>query len=79
MANLFNQQAFEATLGNELHEAMRKAAEPILQRALAEMEQRMREQLGAMLVGFVTTSYNLERDGRNLLIRVHLGKNEVQK
>lgn len=74
MASIFNDQAFHALLGRELHGGMLKAAEPIVQKALQDAETAIRKQVAAMVVGMVESSYSLEREGRLLTIRVQLGK-----
>lgn len=74
MASLFNQEAFREMVGNGLNEGLLKAAEPIVERALQEIEAEMRRKLAAMLIGMIEHSYNMERNGSDIVVRVALGK-----
>ena len=76
MARLIDEAAFKEEMGSLLHKGMMEAAEPIIQEVLQVAEREMRAKLAAMLVGYIESSYSMERDGRNLLIRVQLGKGE---
>lgn len=46
------------------------AAEPVIQEAMKEIESRMREKLGSIVVGMLDTSINVCRDEREIRITV---------
>jgi hypothetical protein len=77
MADFINEELFAKQIRTLLNEEMTKAAEPLLKKAVADIEAEMRKRLAAMLVGVLDTSYSAERDGRVMAIRVALGKGAV--
>jgi len=57
-------------LGKELNEALRKAAEPILQKAMKDIEQEMREKMASRLLAFIENNFIVERMGHDIRIVV---------
>jgi hypothetical protein len=76
MANFINEELFARQMTEALNAEMLRAAEPLLQTALQNIEVEMRKRLAAMVVGALDTSYRVERDGREIAIRVAMGKSE---
>jgi hypothetical protein len=64
----------EATLLKTLNAQMLEAAQPALDKAMAEVEEAMRKRLAEMVVNLVRTSYSAYRDGQDLMIRVNFDK-----
>lgn len=77
IAELVSAQVLAEHLGKTLREGMLKAAEPIVQRALKDVEQEMRNQLAAMIAGQLEHGYSMERFGQELRISVHLLRAEL--
>jgi hypothetical protein len=67
---IINQDAFLTMLREKLTAGMMQAAEPVIQKALAEAEKAMRERLGSMVIGLLEHSYDVMRDGSDLRILV---------
>lgn len=63
---------FETQLKTLLNENMLAAAEPILQRALTEIEKRMRTQLATNIVQLIETDYSIVRQGN--IVQISVGK-----
>lgn len=57
-------------LRHDCKERMIKAAEPVIQEAMKEVEARLREKLGSIVIGMLDSSINAFRDGRDLRITV---------
>lgn len=57
-------------LKDQLNEQMTRAAEPLLQKALKEMEEVMRKRLAQVLVEHIESSFSMQRMGRDLVITV---------
>lgn len=70
MASIINEQAFIDHYHAALNEAMMKAAEPIIEEALAEVERTMREKLAASLISVMDTNVSFETFGRELRILI---------
>lgn len=74
MAQIINTDAFLNQLQAGLHAEMMAAAEPLLEKALDQMRAEMRKRLAAMLVGYLETTYSVERNHDMLYIKVALAK-----
>ena len=70
MATIINPKAFEESMLVPLNNAMLEAAEPIVQKALKEMEVRMRKQLASNLISFITQNFSVESFQDQILIRI---------
>lgn len=68
----FNVEAFTAALRRDMNRQLQAAAEPIIQQAVADAEQAMRQQLGSMVVGLIEHTMTIERVGPDLRILVKL-------
>jgi len=66
----FNAEAVQDNLLRKLGDELKDVAEPILQKAMQDMERAMRKRLAECVVGLIQTDYNLSRDGRDLHIKV---------
>lgn len=73
--SMINQEAFLATMKEQINAAMIKAAEPIIQAALAEVEKKMRETLAQHVLARIEHAvdvrtfsdrivFEIRRDGR---------------
>lgn len=67
---LVNQDAFLKMFGEELNGAMLKAAEPLIQKTLADIEKKMRETLAAKLIGVVKNDYSIETRSDRIVIEL---------
>lgn len=54
----------------QLNEQMIEVAEPILQKALLDIELKMREKLGATIIQYIDSAMDIERMGTNLRITI---------
>ena len=70
MATIINPKAFEESMLVPLNNAMLEAAEPIVQKALKEMEVRMRKQLASNLISFISQNFSVESFQDQILIRI---------
>jgi len=69
-SGIINTDAFIKELGSKLNESMTKAAEPIIQRALQDIEVEMRKQLANNLIGFIDSNMSFERFGSDIRILI---------
>lgn len=72
MASIINDELFAQQMRQVLNDEMLRAAEPVLQKALKDIETEMRKKLAALVVGVVDRSYRLSRDGQSIVIRVDM-------
>ena len=68
--SLINVDQFTKILFKELNADMTAAAEPILKKALAEIEKKMREELAQKLISFIQNDFAVERMGHDIRILV---------
>lgn len=73
MDSPFDDKSLLSDFSVVLREQMLKAAEPIIQKALADVEKEMRQRLAEMIVGTIRHSYSAERFGTDLRITVAMG------
>jgi len=76
--SMINIESFKKNLGVTLTKEMLEAAEPILQKALSDMEHAMRKDLARMVTGMIESSYDISQNGTLLLIRVQLAGKEIK-
>lgn len=72
MASIFRDQEVSELIKRLLNQELIAAAEPIIQKAVAEFEKEVRKKLAVRLVGMVDESYSMEQHGRTLTIRVQM-------
>ena len=65
---LIQQQTFLDMFGKELKAAMESAAEPIIKKAIADMEYKMRERMAANLIATIKTSLCVNTFGNEVQI-----------
>jgi 2-keto-3-deoxy-6-phosphogluconate aldolase len=70
MASILNGESVEKVLREAINEEMIKAAEPVLKKALAEIEVTMRERMAACIISYIEQSFIMERCGTDLRIVV---------
>ena len=70
IGNLINHETFQKMMADQLNDGMREAAEPVIAKALEEIERTMRKQLASMVVALVDRSIQIDRQGENLRIVV---------
>lgn len=70
MISIVNEQALHALLKEKLNQDMLAAAEPIIQKALADIEHEMRRAIVPRLVSMIEANVDLYRDNRDLVIRI---------
>lgn len=68
--SLINEEYVNTVLRQQMNEAMVKAAKPILDKALKEMELVMQKQLGSMVIGFLDTHMEVETMGHSIRILI---------
>lgn len=68
MAIVLREADISEILGKELNDAMLKAAEPILQQAMKDIEQEMRAKMASRLLAFIESNFAVERMGHDLRI-----------
>lgn len=74
MASILNEAALSKLLLKDLNEAMLKAAEPILQKALKDIERQMRERMTAMLISYLEENLTIDRLGHDIRIMIKQAK-----
>ncbi len=70
MTQIISKEYVEKMLFDEINKQMKEAAEPVLQRALAEIEKQMRERMARMLIAHIESDFSVERMGADLRITV---------
>lgn len=70
MSLIINEQALLNLLREKLNADMPEAAEPIIQKALADIEQEMRRAIVPRLVSVLEGNLDMYRDRRDLVIRI---------
>lgn len=55
---------------HDCKEGMIPAAEPVIQEAMKEIEARLREKLGSIVIAMLDQSFDVMRDGKDLRITV---------
>lgn len=70
MSLIINEQALLNLLREKLNADMLKAAEPIIQQALADIEEEMRRAIVPRLVSVLEGNLDMYRDRRDLVIRL---------
>ena len=65
---LLNLDGFKSMFYAGLNSAMMEAAEPIIEKALDEIEVAMRERLGQKLIGVIDSDFSMERMGTDIRI-----------
>ncbi|HEY1127948.1 MAG TPA: hypothetical protein VGF12_00970 [Roseateles sp.] len=70
---LLNAENTLGALKAQINVELTKAAEPVIQRALAEIEAEMRKKLAANLVALIDRSYSMTTYGDVLTISVNRG------
>lgn len=76
---MVNEQVFFKQFQEVLNEDMKKAAEPILQSALAEIEKRMRKELASNIVKFIEGNYSVMKRQHEIVITVNTEANKLFK
>lgn len=66
--------SFLRSLQEEMNRQMLAAAEPVIQKAVQEVERAMRQRLGAMVIGLIEKSVEVDRFGPDLRILVKQAK-----
>lgn len=75
--NMINDDEFERVYFKNLNDAMTESAEPIIQKALADIERQMREKLAQALISIIKNDFNIQRNGRDLMIIVKQAENRI--
>lgn len=68
--SLINVEAFRETLHEDLNQSMMEAAEPILQKALKDIEVKMRERMAALIIARIQRDFNVSLRGEEISITV---------
>jgi len=72
LAPLIDCDSFNRNLALSIGEQLKAAAEPLILKALQDVETHLRLRPAEMVCGMVQTEYNVQRDGRDLRITVKL-------
>lgn len=78
MAIVLRAEDVSDILGRELKVSMLQAAEPILQKALKDIEQQMREKMASRLISFIENDFVVERMGHDIRIVVKQAHKEAK-
>lgn len=70
-SSFISEKAMVDALRARLNNDMLKAAEPVLQEALAKVEREMRASLAKNVVALIESTVDVYRDGRYLMIRIN--------
>jgi len=70
MAQIISQEYVEKILFEAINKQMKEAAEPVLQKALADIEKQMRERMAAMLISHIQSEFSVRTMGHDLQITV---------
>lgn len=73
MATFINEKAFVAEFSELLKKEMMRAAEPIIQKALLDIQQQMRTRLASVILS-ASDFYSVETMGREIRIIVRMEK-----
>lgn len=74
-STFINEDRLLEHLRQECKQDMIAAAEPAIQTAMKEIETRLREKLGSIVISMIDSSFDVMRDGKNLRITViHRGE-----
>lgn len=68
--DLINSDAAIELLRRKMNIEMMTAAEPVIKKALEDIEITMRRKLGAMIIATINSSFSVERYGNDLRILV---------
>ena len=71
VSGMIDHDKFAAEFGVILKEKMLEAAQPILDKAMKDVEYELRKSLGGFVIGFIESSYSVERYGSEIRISVH--------
>jgi hypothetical protein len=69
-STFINEDRLLEHLRHDCKERMISAAEPVIQEAMKEIEARLREKLGSIVIAMLDMSFDVLRDGKNLRITV---------
>lgn len=59
-----------AFMRNECKEQLISACEPIIQEAMKQIETTLRKQIGSIVIGMISTNFNVMRQGQDIAITV---------
>lgn len=68
--SLINVDVFNELVGKYLDEEMKNAAQPILDKALQDIENKMRERMASMTIAFIKNDITIDRMGQDIRIIV---------
>ncbi len=72
--NILDREEFSRFFKEELNASMSRVAEPILEKALEDMERTMREQMAQKLISLIENDFVVERMGHDIRITVRQAK-----
>lgn len=75
MTTHVTQESTNNEIGITLKRIITQKAEPMIQKALGEMEQELREKVAEFAVGLIQNDYVIERLGTDLRILIREGAN----
>lgn len=74
--NIFNPPVVKNLLLQQMNAELLEIAEPILQEALAKMEQRMRDRIASRCISMLSENLDMNMDGTVLRIQLHQAKSK---
>lgn len=77
IGSFINDDLFIKFLRKKCKAKMIAAAEPVINEAMKEIESKLREALGSIIVGSIDSSFDIFRDGRDLRITVFNTRKDV--
>jgi hypothetical protein len=70
MVSIFNVEELSKQLLTHLNQEMKEAAEPILKKALVDIENIMREKMAQRCISIIQNDFSIERMGNDIRIMV---------
>jgi 2-keto-3-deoxy-6-phosphogluconate aldolase len=68
--SIINEPNFVAMLKERMNKEMQQAAEPVIQKALQEIEVAMRKQLAENLIALIDRQFSVNRMGDDIVIHI---------
>lgn len=70
ISTVINYDAAAAVLRQECTKGMIEAAEPVIQQAMKDIERKLRQHIGSIVVGMIQQDINVMSNGREVVIKV---------
>lgn len=68
--NLFTVEAFRKNIADHMNTNLQDAAEPLIQKALAEIEMTLRAEVAKFVIASIDQQFSVERMGQDIVVTV---------